>query len=99
MPISTNSGLARYLIADYQGALNDLSEAIRLAPELAYQYYNERGNVRYKQGNYQEAISDYTEALAPPNDAVIYSNRADARDKQGDYQGALSITTKPSVEA
>jgi len=61
-----------------------LSEAIRLAPELAYQYYNERGNV-HKQGNYQEAISDYTEALRlKPNDAVIYSNRADARDKQGD---------------
>lgn len=84
-------GLAHYLTKNYQGAINDLTEAIRLAPELAYQYYNERGNVQYKQGNYPEAVSDYTEALRlKPHDAVIYSNRADARDKQGDNQGALS---------
>jgi len=76
-----------------------LSEAIRLAPELAYQYYNERGNVRYKQGNYQEAISDYTEALRlKPNDAVIYSNRADARDKQGRPEH-FGLQRSPSVEA
>jgi len=62
-PDNANIYKLRGLLSRRLRALNDLSEAIRLAPELAYQYYNERGNVRYKQGNYQEAISDYTEAL------------------------------------
>jgi len=65
-----------------------LTEAIRLAPELAYQYYNERGNVRTNRETIKKRFQITPNFRLKPNDA--YSNRADARDKQGDYQGALS---------
>lgn len=42
--------------------LGDLSDAITLAPQNSYLYYN-RGNLYAQRGDYQRAISDYSQAI------------------------------------
>ena len=42
--------------------LGDLSDAIALAPQNAYLFYN-RGNLYAERGDYQRAIADYSQAL------------------------------------
>ena len=42
--------------------------------------YNNRGNAKKRQGDYQEAIKDYDEAIElDPNFAYAYNNRGEAK--------------------
>ena len=55
--------------------LGDLSDAIALAPQNAYLYYN-RGNLYAHRGDYQRAIADYSQALTLNQDlAEAWYNR------------------------
>ncbi len=55
--------------------LGDLSDAISLAPQNAYLYYN-RGNLYAQRGDYQRAIDDYSTALKLNRDlAEAWFNR------------------------
>ena len=55
--------------------LGDLSDAIQLAPQNAYLYYN-RGNLYAQRNDYQRAIDDYTKAIElEPELAEAYFNR------------------------
>ena len=68
--------------------LGDLSDAIQLAPQNAYLYYN-RGNLYAQRNDYQRAIDDYTKAIElEPELAEAYFNR-----------GLVRIRAKKSSEA
>jgi len=55
--------------------LGDLNHALQLAPQNAYLLYN-RANLYASRKDYQQAIRDYTQALAvDPNMAEAYFNR------------------------
>ena len=59
--------------------LGDLSDAIKLAPRNAYRYYN-RGNLYAQRGDYNRAISDYSQALTLNEDlAEAWYNRGLAK--------------------
>ena len=55
-------GYQKYLDKDFQGAIADYTEAIRLNPNLA-QAYVLRGVVRYELKDFQGAINDYTQVI------------------------------------
>jgi tetratricopeptide (TPR) repeat protein len=60
---------------DYDKAISDFTEAIRLSPNYGHAY-NNRGNAYCGQRNFDKAISDYTEAIRlNPNNALAYYNR------------------------
>ena len=59
--------------------LGDLSDAIALAPQNSYLYYN-RANLYALRGDYQRAIADYSQALVLNQDlAEAYYNRGLAK--------------------
>jgi tetratricopeptide (TPR) repeat protein len=53
----------KYLKKDYAGALEDYSDAIRLAPHDSLGYLR-RGNCKYELKNFVGAISDFSQAIA-----------------------------------
>ena len=55
-------GLAKFELGDYQGAIQDFDNAIKLNPENddAYRY---RGIAKGKLGDYQGAIQDLANAI------------------------------------
>ena len=70
-----NRGNSHIELGNYQAAIEDYTEAIKLDPNDAVAY-NNRATSKAELGNYQAAIADYTEALElDPNDAVAYNNR------------------------
>ena len=57
-----NRGSAYSNKRDYDGAIKDFDEAIRLDPKYVVAYYN-RGNARQNKGDNDRAIADYGEAI------------------------------------
>lgn len=52
--------------------------------------YNDRGQARYRQVRFQEAVEDYEVALRlSPDEAVVHYNRSTILYRMGDYLGAL----------
>jgi tetratricopeptide (TPR) repeat protein len=100
----SKGGLEKYNKADYQGAIADYNEAIRLQPDLA-NAYKSRGNAKYRLGDKQGAIQDYNEAIRlQPDFANAYSNRGIAKSDLGDKQGAIvdyneAIRLQPDLAA
>jgi tetratricopeptide (TPR) repeat protein len=83
-------GIAALNAGDWQGAIANLSQAIRLDPRIdnAYVY---RGAAKYSTGDYQGAITDINQALAiNPRSELAYVSRGMARRAMGDYQGAVA---------
>lgn len=75
---------------DYQGAINDYTQAIKINPQYAEAYYN-RGNARLELKDYQEAINDFNQAInINPKYIYAYSSRGTARSALGDIQGATN---------
>jgi tetratricopeptide (TPR) repeat protein len=87
-------GTARYWKRDYDGAINDTTEAIRLQPANADAYIG-RGRTRDSKGDDDGAINDYTEGLRlQPDNMVAYCIRGAARNSKGDYDGAINDYTE-----
>ncbi len=87
------SGNENYKKGDYDKAISDFTEAIRLKPKFA-EAYNDRG-AAYPRKSADKAISDFTEALRlNPNYALAYYNRCVAYDEKGDYDKAISDCTE-----
>lgn len=84
-----NEGIEKLDRKDYQGAIEDFNQAIKIAPDHG-EAHLKRGNSRYFLGNKQSVIEDYTRAIEiNPNYAEAYSNRGDLCYELGDYQAAI----------
>ena len=79
---------------EYERALADLDEAVRITPSYACSYVN-RGRVYSLQGDFDAAIAQYDEALnIDPKFALAYNNRGDARRHKGDLDRAIADFTE-----
>ena len=82
-----NRGNAYYDKMDYDRAIADVNEAIRLDPKHA-NAYNGRGTVYRAEGDNDRAISDFNEAIRlDPKDPDAYYNRGLAKRATGDAAG------------
>jgi tetratricopeptide (TPR) repeat protein len=83
------NSLAHEQAKDYAGAVNDLSVAIALAPEVSNFYYWRADN-ESRLSQYPAAIADYTEALRlTPGDRPSLLGRGIATLWRGDPAGAV----------
>ena len=84
-----NRGNAMFDKKDYDKAIKDYGEAIRLDPNSAF-YYFSRGRAWFIKKDYDKAIEDYGEAIRlNPNDAYCYSQRGDAWSYKGEHDKAI----------
>ncbi len=73
----------------YQHAIEDYNEVIRLKPDWAPAYVN-RGNLYNGLGQYQMAIEDYNTAIGlRPDYAMAYNNRGIVYGELSQYQRAI----------
>jgi tetratricopeptide (TPR) repeat protein len=90
-----DSGKASLGKRDYDNAISDYNESIRLDPNYA-PAYNDREDAYYHLGNFDKAISDYSDAirlnrnLASAYLAHAYYNRGLAYAKKGNFDNAIS---------
>jgi tetratricopeptide (TPR) repeat protein len=83
-----NRGVARTRLGDLEGAVQDYTQALSLAPADAEILFN-RGNAHAAAGNLQAAIADFTTATTiRPGYAQAYYNRGAVRAVAGDHRGA-----------
>ena len=99
--IYKNRGNAYYDKKDYDRAIADYSEVIRLDPKYALAFYN-RGLAYYDKGDLDRAIADSSEAIRlDPKHALAFYNRGIAYDAKGgvdraiaDYNEAIRLDPK-----
>ena len=100
-----NRGLDYAANGDYDRAISDYNEAIRLKPQA--NFLTNRGDSYYHKGDVDRAIADYDRAIAlDPGFILAYNNRGAAYDKKGDldraiadYQAALRIDPHSDLTA
>ncbi|MFH1285101.1 MAG: tetratricopeptide repeat protein, partial [Candidatus Micrarchaeota archaeon] len=79
---------------NYDKAISDYGEAIRLNPKHTKVYYD-RGIAYFQKGDYDKALSDFTTAIClNPKDANAFNNRGGIHILKGDYDKALSDCTE-----
>ncbi|WP_299413740.1 serine/threonine-protein kinase [Acaryochloris sp. IP29b_bin.148] len=82
-------GYAKYRKGDYQGAIADYNESIRLNSDSA-DAFNERGLAKYSLGDYDAALTDYNHSLdLDDQQADAYGNRGLAKHALRDYRAAI----------
>ena len=81
-----NRGLSKGNSEDYQGAIADYNQAIKLKPDFADTYYN-RGFLKSNLGDNQGAINDLRQA------AKLYQQQ----NKMQDYQDAINVLKELGV--
>ena len=87
-------GNAKFDAGDYDGAMEDYTQALRLKPDDALAFYN-RGVTKAKLGDYRGAMEDYTQVLRlKPDDALAFHHRGVAKAGLGDYDGAMEDYTQ-----
>jgi tetratricopeptide (TPR) repeat protein len=85
----TNRGLAYKSKGQWDRAIADFSEAIRLKPDFATAF-NSRGNSYYGKGHFDRAIEDYDKAIElSPDLAEAFTNRGNVYRKKGQYDRAI----------
>jgi tetratricopeptide (TPR) repeat protein len=87
-------GMEKHELEDYQGAIDDFTQSIRLDPDYAIAYYW-RAAAKDALEDYQGAIDDFTQSIRlDPDYAIAYYWRAAAKDALEDYQGAIDDFTQ-----
>ena len=77
----------------YDQAISDYSEAVRLNPNY-HQAFNNRGLAYDSKGEYQKAIDDFSEAIRQKPDYYdAFNNRGYAYDDNGQYDEAIADYT------
>lgn len=85
-----NRGVAHYHAKDYDRAIADADQAIKLNPKYTSAFID-RGNAYFGKQNYDRAIAEYTEtSKLNPKYAVAYKNRANAHYAKKDYDRAFA---------
>jgi tetratricopeptide (TPR) repeat protein len=88
------SGIAKAVKGDIDGAIADFTRAIELYPKYSTAY-NNRGLAKKNKGDLEGAIADCTRAVElDPKDAGAYGNRGIAKQAQGDLNGAIVDYTR-----
>ena len=88
--VNFDSGVTSLGKLDYNKAIIEFTEAIRLDPTFAPAYLG-RGNAHSNQGNLDEAIRDYCEAIRlDPNYAIAYYNRGAVYQHKNKFSKAFS---------
>ena len=83
-------GLVKYARGEYESAMSDFDDALRLKPDSA-EIYIGRGLAKASLGQYGGAITDYNNALRlKPGSAEIYTGRGLAKAGLGQYEGAIT---------
>ena len=96
-----NQGKAKYDLGQYEAAIDDYDNAIRLKPAHLNAYY-ERGLAKYILGQYEAAIDDYDNAIRlKPAHLNAYYERGLAKYILGQYEAAIddydnAIRLKPA---
>lgn len=91
-----NRGIALQAEHDFDRAIADYTDALRLNPEFAHALYN-RGLAYQTKGDYDRAIADYTEAIRlDPRYFRAYKNRGLAYRAKGDASDANSDLNEAS---
>ena len=85
-----NRGLAYDRIGDYERAIADFSETIRLKPEFV-EAYNYRGAAYIQKGDYDRAVADENQVIGlDPKHVTAHFNRGNAYRRKGDWDRALT---------
>ena len=85
-----NRGNAHYAKGDYDHAITNYSEAIRLDPN-DHSAYDNRGSAYSHKGDLDRAIADYERAMRiNPQDIKPIYNRGNLYKKKGDFDRALA---------
>ncbi|GHV49664.1 hypothetical protein AGMMS49579_02340 [Spirochaetia bacterium] len=83
-----------YYNGDYDRAIADYTQAIKLDPKDATAY-NNRGYAYYNKNDYDRAFADYTQAIKlDPKDATAYNNRGYIYLSKNDYDRAIADYTE-----
>jgi tetratricopeptide (TPR) repeat protein len=83
-------GLAYENLAQYDRAIRDYDEAIRLQPNRGL-FFADRGNAYQDKGQYERAIQDYDAAIRlDPSSVKAFNDRCSANMDVGRYDQALS---------
>ncbi len=79
---------------EYDSAIEDFTEAIRLKPDASWNY-TARGIAWDNKKEYRKAIADYTEAIRlNPDDVAAYNGRGTAWAVKQDYDKAIADLTQ-----
>lgn len=96
-----NSGLAKFNLQDYRGAVEDYNRAIELNPN-EHRAYLLRGNTKAELQDYSGAIQDYNKAIElNPIEHLAYFLRGLVKSELKDYRAAIedyseAIELKPN---
>jgi tetratricopeptide (TPR) repeat protein len=89
-----NRGDYSLKLGEYERAINDYHQAIKINANYADAYFN-RGNINFDQGDYAAAINDFSQVIKLQfNYSDAYYNRGYARLMIGDKQGAIDDLKK-----
>ena len=78
----------------FQDAINDYGEAIKISPEDA-RIYEQRAAVEMKLNDMDKALADYSEAIKlKPNEVRYYAYRSYIYEVKGDIKNSMADTEK-----
>jgi tetratricopeptide (TPR) repeat protein len=88
-----NRGVCKYNLHDYESAIPDLTQSMKLHPKIYHDALYYRGRCYTMTGRYDLAVSDFNKALAIASNADLWSARGFAYLHLLRYEDALSDFT------